>query len=149
MAFREQEYLERCAVCGKVADERCPRCGQNTCAGHRAPDLLCQPCERAYAEHLAREEAALLARVAERGRKWRGRSVFVPILLFVLLAALAHHFQIVSTGFDYNWLASGGVTIAFVFPWFRFVAWWDKRLEARSDAEERERLRARFIASSR
>jgi len=86
-----------------------------------------------------------MAKVADKGRKWRVRSVFVPLLLFLLLVVLSNHFKILTP--DYNWLASGGVVAVLGFPWFRFVAWWDKRLEARSEAEERERLRARFIAS--
>lgn len=57
MPFREQEYKERCGICGEEADAHCPRCEQNTCAKHRVKDLLCQPCEDEYRRLEAREIA--------------------------------------------------------------------------------------------
>jgi len=141
MAFREQEYKERCNICGEEADEHCPRCRQNTCKEHRAEDLLCQACEQEYVDHkrttLKEDDIASKAR--------RTVHMLFGAALFVIGP--------VSVG-SIRWLQEEDryapfafVVCIVVFPLFFLLhRRLEQRLKARLLVCERKRLRVRFIS---
>jgi hypothetical protein len=138
MAFREQEYKERCGICGEEADERCPRCRQNTCKAHRTEDLVCQVCEQDYVDH---ERGALEESLIDLKARKTVDLIFgvVYIAMFGLPPVLAKWFSWV------HYLIGAGIVLC---AWFFLVRRRSQeRLKARLLARERKRLRARFISS--
>jgi len=154
MAFREQEYKERCRICGEEANERCPRCRQNTCKEHRADDLLCRACEQEYVGHerdTLKEGAITLTATRTVDRLFVAVVSVVSVPVVFILTRFSW-FQDWYYGKDslggspylYSIFVFGIALLVWLFLLRRRS---QQRLKSWLLARERKRLRVRFISS--